>query len=127
MENEKREKLIEAYLAAYNSKDVKGMIEHLDERVVFKNFSSGALTHFFEGKNAFKKQAEEALDYFSERKQTVEFITHREGESEVRISYWAIAAVDFPNGINKGQEIELKGKSIFKFTDSKISEIEDFS
>ena len=127
LETTKREKLIEAYLTAYNEKNVEGMMELLDEQVVFENFSSGEKTHSIEGKTAFKIQAEEALAYFSSRKQSIESILHKEEETEVEISYWAIAAMDFPNGIKKGQEIKLKGKSIFRFSEEKISAIIDYS
>jgi hypothetical protein len=79
------------------------------------------------GKEAFRKQAKESLSYFSSRKQNHESIQHRETESEVAISFWAIAAMDLPNGIKKGQEIELKGKSIFRFSGKKISAIQDYA
>ena len=127
MEISKREKLIQAYLEAYNTMNVEGMVEPLHEDVVFENYSSGEKTHSIEGKSGFLKQAEEALAYFSKRKQTIETVRHLENETEVEISYWAVAAMDFPNGIKKGQELNLKGKSVFRFSKGKISSIQDFS
>lgn len=122
-----REKLVHHYLEAYNGMDVNAMLEVLDQDILFENYSEGDKTHELKGKEAFKKQAQEALGYFSERKQTVEFFTHRKDESEIHISYQAIAAMDFPNGMKKGQEIQLHGKSIFRFSEEKISEIRDYS
>lgn len=119
--------MIRSYLDAYNHMNVDAMMELLDEQVMFANFSSGEKTHSIEGKTGFRTQAAEALSYFSSRKQTFESILHKEEETEVEISYWAIAAMDFPNGIKKGQEIKLKGKSIFRFSEEKISAIIDYS
>lgn len=127
MNNIVREKLIHHYLEAYNKMDVNAMLEVLDKDILFENYSAGDKTHELSGKDAFQKQAEEALDYCSERKQTVELFTHREDESEIHISYRAIAAMDFPNGMKKRQKIRLQGKSIFRFSEEKISEIRDYS
>lgn len=127
MEPLAREKLIRSYLLAYNQMNIEGMMEPLDEQVVFENYSSEEKTHSLRGKEAFKRQAQEALAYFSSRKQTNKSILHLEEETEVEISYWAIAAMDFPNGIQKGQEISLEGKSVFRFADEKISSITDYS
>ncbi|MBA4301664.1 MAG: hypothetical protein C0433_16410 [Cyclobacterium sp.] len=127
MNSIEREKLVHHYLEAYNEMDVNAMLEVLDEDILFENYSAGEKTHELHGLDAFRKQAEEALDYCSERKQTLEFFTHREVESEIHISYRAIAAMDLQNGIKKGQEIRLHGKSIFRFSEKKISEIRDYS
>lgn len=127
MERLAREKLIGSYLDGYNQMNIVGMMEPLDEHVVFENFSSGQKTHSLQGKEPFLKQAQEALAYFSSRKQTIKSILHLEEYTEVEISYWAIAAMDFPNGIQKGQEISLEGKTIFRFADEKISSITDYS
>lgn len=127
METIQREKLIQAYLEAYNTQNVEGMVAPLHEDVVFENFSSGTQTHTFHGKTAFRKQAEKALGYFSSRKQTIKSIQHLSEETQVEISYWAIAAIDFPNGIQKGQEITLDGKSVFRFSEEKILSITDYA
>lgn len=127
MEKNEREQLIQSYLAAYNQMNVAAMLEGLDENIKFENFSGEEKTHSLLGKQEFRRQAEEALNYFSERNQMLESFIHLEEETEVRIIYRAIAAMDFPNGIKKGQEIQLVGRSIFRFSNGKISEIRDYS
>ncbi|GMQ29501.1 nuclear transport factor 2 family protein [Algoriphagus confluentis] len=127
MNPQEKERLIQAYLQAYNNLDVEGMMEVLEEEVLFENFSSGEKTHALHGKKAFQGQALEALSYFSSRKQTIQSIIHLEEKTEIEIAYWAIAAVDFPNGIKKGQEIRMEGKSIFEFGQKGITKIMDIS
>ncbi|GMQ26711.1 hypothetical protein Aoki45_33940 [Algoriphagus sp. oki45] len=127
MKTEEREKLIQAYLEAYNAKNVKGMMDTLEDEVVFENFSSGEKTHSLYGKKAFQAQANDALAYFSSRKQTIKSIIHKKEKTEIEIDYWAIAAMDFPNGIQKGQEIKLVGKSVFEFGQKGITKIMDIS
>lgn len=127
METLQKEILIKHYLSAYNKKNVEEMMEQLDENVLFENFSSGEKTHSLAGKTTFQKQAEEALAYFSDRRQSIKSIHHLEEETEVEIDYWAILAIDFPNGMKKGQELRIQGKSVFRFSEGKISSIQDFS
>ncbi|GAB2481257.1 nuclear transport factor 2 family protein [Algoriphagus taiwanensis] len=127
MKTEEREKLIQAYLEAYNAKDVEGMMEVLEDDVVFENFSSGEKTHSLNGKKEFQTQANDALAYFSSRKQEIKSMTHEKEKTEIKIDYWAIAAMDFPNGIKKGQELSLQGKSVFEFGSKGITKITDIS
>lgn len=127
METNEREKLIQAYFEGYNQMDVPGMIDVLEETIFFENYSGAEKTHEIQGKSAFESQAKTALSYFSERKQVPLSFTHRENETEVQIEYRAILALGFPNGLKKGQELRLRGKSIFQFGTEKIKGIQDFS
>lgn len=127
METNEREKLIQAYLEGYNQMDLAAMMEVLEDSVFFENYSGEEKTHEISGKSAFEAQAKTALSYFAERKQSPISFEHRENETEVQIDYWAILAVDFPNGMKKGQELRLEGKSIFHFGSEKIRGIQDFS
>jgi len=38
-----------------------------------------------------------------------------------------VLGIDFPNGLKKGQKLELKGKTIFTFKNNKIISISDIS
>ncbi|MGM0944228.1 MAG: nuclear transport factor 2 family protein [Bacteroidota bacterium] len=122
-----KQKLILGYLKAYNSLDVEGMLRFLEEDIEFENYQGGELTHQLEGKANFEKQANEALAYFSSRNQRAVNWTEKGESLEVEIEFQAIAAVDFPNGLKKGQFIQFEGKSIFEFGDSRILKIKDFS
>lgn len=116
------------YVEAYNKMDVEDMIAHLDDGIVFLNVMNGENTLELKGIEEFKKQAIEALSYFSEREQSIESITHTHSSTEITINYRAIAAMDFPNGLKKGEEINLKGKSIFEFSeDGKIVRLTDIA
>lgn len=116
------------YVEAYNQMDVEDMIAHLDDGIVFLNVMNGQNTLELKGIEEFKKQAIEALSYFSERQQSIESITHNSSSAEITINYRAIAAMDFPNGLKKGDEINLKGKSIFEFSEGgKINRLTDIA
>jgi hypothetical protein len=116
------------YVEAYNKMDVEDMIAHLDDGIVFLNVMNGENTLELKGIEEFKKQAIEALSYFSEREQSIKSITHNLSSTEITINYRAIAAMDFPNGLKKGDEINLKGKSIFEFSaDGKIVRLTDIA
>ncbi len=116
------------YITAYNNKNPDNLVIDLADDVVFLNIMNGDKTMELRGVQAFKKQAIESLSYFIEREQSIESITHKYNSTEIVINYRAIAAMDFSDGLKKGDEIELKGKSIFEFSaGGKISHLTDIS
>lgn len=116
------------YVEAYNKMNVESMITDFDDDITFRNMMNGEKTMELRGIEAFKKQAIESLSYFSVREQAIESMTHTSNSTEITINYRAIAAMDFPNGLKKGGEIKLQGKSIFEFSaEGKISRLTDIS
>ncbi|RUT69842.1 nuclear transport factor 2 family protein [Flavobacterium cupreum] len=122
-----REKIIENYIAGYNQFDIDKMMADFDDKIVFENIQNGEVNMTLSGLNEFRNQAEEAKKYFSEREQTITLFSHSENQSEIAIDYRAVLAIDFPNGLQKGQELNLKGKSVFEFLDDKIVRLADIS
>lgn len=106
--------------------DVENMIADFADDIIFQNVMNGEKTMELLGIDAFKKQAIEALSYFSTREQAIESMTHSLSSTEIVINYRATAAMDFPNGLKKGDVINLQGKSVFEFSaDGKISLLTD--
>jgi len=79
------------------------------------------------GLKALRQQAEQAKNYFTTRTQTIKSFKHLGDETEIEIDYHAILGMDFPNGLKTGDELKLKGKSIFKFLNNKIIKLTDIS
>jgi hypothetical protein len=122
-----QENLIRNYIDGYNSFDIDKMVLDFDEDIVFKNISNGETNMVLTGLAAFKKQAEQAKTYFSKRTQTITSFNHTGNETEIEIDYHAILNMDFPNGLKKGEELKMKGKSIFQFSGYKIVSLTDIS
>lgn len=119
------ERLVADYIAAYNRFDVAGMTAHLSDDVVFENIQNGIMTFRTEGREAFRQQATAALAYFSSRTQTILGMKPVADALEVQIAYSAVAAVDFPNGVRKGDPLVLSGTSFFHFKANQICRIVD--
>lgn len=119
--------IIENYLDGYNRFDINQMLAHCDEQVVFENITDGEVNMSLSGLPAFQSQAEKAKAYFSIRNQKATSYKHESDRTEVQIDYYAVAAMDFPNGLRKGDELRLQGKSVFQFADGKIIRITDLS
>ncbi len=120
--------IIVHYINAYNAFKPKDMCKNMAEDVLFENIHDGNTTMSFKGKDAFLEQAMSVLDLFSSRNQTITSILHRNNSSEITIDYEAKLAKDLPNELKKGQELRLKGKSIFEFSeDGKIAKLVDVS
>ncbi len=123
-----KKEIIQDYINAYNDKNVNKMVENLSDEILFENISNNEVTLSVQGKDAFKEQAITALSYFSTRKQTILDVKDMGNRVEIDIDYEAVAAMDFPNGIKKGDEIKLKGKSLFEFSqDGEIVKLTDIS
>lgn len=123
----RREIIISSYIEAYNNFDVSKMIVDFSDEVVFENRQKGEVNMTLNGIEEFKAQAEIAKTYFSERQQKVRSFKHEEEKSQIEIEYYGVLAIDFPNGMKKGQEIRLNGTSVFEFIDDKIIKLTDIS
>jgi hypothetical protein len=124
---EERETIINNYLTGYNAFDIEKMVSDFDEQIVFENILNDEVNLSLTGLPAFKEQAEQALNYFSERTQIATSFRHTENETHTDIDYRAILAMDFPNGLKKGDELNLTGKSVFRFSGNKIIRLTDIS
>lgn len=123
----KEEKIIREYLDAYNNFNIEKMLENLDENVVFENISNGVSNMILKNKKEFKAQAVQAASLFSERRQSIASISHKESLYEVTLHYYAKLATDLPNGLKRSETLNLQGKSLFKFSDNSIVSITDIS
>jgi ketosteroid isomerase-like protein len=122
-----REQVIKDYVDGYNQFDVDKMVAEFHDQIVFENIQGGEPTMSLNGLEAFREQAEQAKSYFAKRTQTIRSIKHSDNETEIEIDYFAVLAADFPNGLKKGQELKLSGKSIFVFKDGKVIKLTDIT
>jgi hypothetical protein len=122
-----REKVILDYIDAYNRFDVERMLINMDQDIKFANISSGVVNMKLDRLSAFEKAAIEAAALFLERTQTITSWLFEEERITVGIHYHAILATNLPNGLKKGDELNLQGQSIFRFVGNRIIEITDIS
>lgn len=119
--------IVTDYLAAYNARDVAGMVRCLSDDVHFVNMSGGAVSAETNGIDAFTALAHQGVAVFAQRTQTVTNCIACNGHVTLRIDYRAMVAVDLPNGWKAGQEIRLDGVSVFTLRNGTITELVDIS
>ncbi len=119
--------LINAYVDAYNRKDVPGMLAVLHDDIRFENISNTGGTMTLTGKQAFGEQATQVVPIFSTRRQEIVTQIIADDRAAIEINYHAVVAQNLPNGWKANQQIELRGVSIFEGKDGKISRISDYS
>lgn len=122
-----RENIIQNYIDGYNIFSVDQMVAHFAENIQFENVQDGQITLSLTGINAFKDQAEKAKTFFISRHQTIKSFNHNGIETTITIDYTAVLAIDFPNGLKSGQELNLAGTSVFQFDGDKIVKLTDIS
>ena len=119
--------IVARYIDAYNRMNVQAMLDCLSGDVRFINRSNGEVTNETHGIEAFRALAEQGVELFAEREQTILDCIAIEDRAAVRIGYRAKVKADLPNGWKAGQEIEMTGTSFFMISDGKISEVIDAS
>lgn len=124
--------LIRQYIAAYNRMDVPGMMALLHDVIVFENVSNTNGITAASGRAAFEALARQSLNVFRSRCQTIRSLTLGERTAAVEIEYEAVLAIDLPTGPNAeplkaGETMQLRGVTVFAFSDGKIARISDYS
>jgi hypothetical protein len=116
--------LVDRYIDAYNRMDVDKMLLTVHPNVEFKNISGGVVNASTSGVAELKALAQQSLSLFSERHQD---ILSFDSGAVASIAFRAVVASDLPNGLKKGQVLNLLGRSEFEFRDGAISKITDIS
>ena len=119
--------IVARYIDAYNRMNVQAMLDYLSGDVRFINRSNGEMTNETHGIEAFRALAEQGVQLFAEREQTILDCIAIDDRAAVRIGYRAKVKTDLPNGWKAGQEIEMTGTSFFMISEGKISEVIDAS
>ncbi|PKO37720.1 MAG: hypothetical protein CVU33_11625 [Betaproteobacteria bacterium HGW-Betaproteobacteria-6] len=119
--------LIDHYIDAYNRKDIEDMLKGVHPQVEFKNISAGVVNASTNGVAELRTLAQQSLSLFSERHQKIESFELQDHVAVATIAFRAVVAADLPNGLKKGQVLNLSGRSEFEFQDGTISKITDIS
>ncbi len=125
--NQQKEEIIRNFIAAYNSFDVDSMLLLLHTEVQFKNISNGEVNVQAIGIDEFEKIAKQSVTLFKEREQKIISYKETDNKVNVEIQYRAILAMDLPNGLKAGDNIDMKGKSEYIFKGGLIFSIVDES
>jgi hypothetical protein len=121
------QELIERFIAAYNSFDIKGMLRLVAADIRFENYSGDRLTAAATGIKEFRALAEHAKALFSEREQRITSVELRGSSAVVAIHYRGRLAADLPNGPTAGTVLELEGTSEYFLRDGRIAKLIDRS
>jgi hypothetical protein len=124
---DKQEAFIRHYIDAYNAFDLEGMLRDLHPDIVFENVSGGVVNMTLRGIDEFRKQAQETAQLFTSRHQQIIQLAIQNNTAEVVIHYRGTLAQDLPNGLKKGDTLELEGRSLFRFRGNQIIGITDES
>ena len=103
------------------------MVADFADNIIFENVQNGQINLLLKGLKAFRQQAELAKSYFVTRQQKIISFNHLDNKTEIEIDYSAVLAIDVPNGLKSGQELNLTGKSVFEFSGNKIIKLTDIS
>ncbi len=121
------QKIVESYINFYNTFQIDEMADLFTEDWLFQNISNSSGSIECRGKEELLKLATQSALLFKERKQIITNWVIGEHKIAVEIDYIATLAHDLPNGLKKGDRLELKGVCIYEFEAGKIKRLADFS
>lgn len=121
------QQIVENFIQRYNAFQIDEMGELFTEDCLFQNISNSAGSFECRGKDEFLKLATQSALLFTERQQKITNWVIAPHKIAVEIRYVAKLAHDLPNGLKKGEILELKGVSIYEFETGKIKRLVDFS
>jgi len=121
------EEAIRAYVDAYNAKDIPAMLALLAEDIVFENVSNTSGTTSTASKQEFEALAQQSVGFFTERRQLIRFAVISIEAAAIEIDYQATLAHDLPNGLRAGEQLQLRGVSVFEQRNGKFTRISDYS
>ena len=127
MEESEQRNIIEKYVNGYNTYDIEAMMSVIHTEIEFVNLSGGEVNTTASGIDEFRSLAEEAINLFSSRKQTIMDFKETDDQAAIEVEYEAVLAKDLPNGMKAGETLRLNGLSEFTFRDGKIFRIVDMS
>jgi len=121
------DEIIRKYIAAYNERDIDGMLSYVTEDVVFENISNTGQSMRLEGKDMMRQVAEVSGNAFSYRRQRLINLVSGAGKAAAEIEFEGRAAVDLPTGVTAGQSVKVRGASFFEFRGPLLCRIADYS
>ena len=119
--------LVDQYIDAYNRMDIPAMLLTVHPDIEFRNIAGGSINASADGIAELRVLAEQSLLLFTERHQEILSFETDETQAVASIGFRAVVANDLPNGLKKGQIINISGRTEFEFSDGAISKITDIS
>ncbi len=120
------ETLIENYIRRYNLKDIDGMMALLSDDVVFESISAATGIMSVQGKENLRKLSEKSGEIFKVRRLTPVTTVLDDDNAAVEVNYWAVLAMDLPDGKKADEEVEFRGVSFFEIKGGLISRLTDY-
>ncbi len=119
--------VISRYVAAYNRKDVPGMLACLTHDVVFRNRAQGRLTVETSGRRAFEELAKIGAAAFKVRHQAVIRAITVEDTVLAEIEFTGTTSDNPPPGLRAGERVAVTGASLFRLEGGLIETLVDES
>jgi hypothetical protein len=119
--------MVERYIRAYNEFNLEDMLSFLTKDCVFENISNSGNSVICTGLEEIRKIATQAKAAFRNREQTVRNWIVSDNKIAIEIDYRAELAIDLSDTLKAGQQLVLRGMSVFEFSGNKISRIADYS
>jgi ketosteroid isomerase-like protein len=120
------ETLVEDYIRRYNLKDIDGMMTLFSEDVLFESISAATGIMSVQGKENLRQLAQKSAEIFKVRRQTPSNVVLDGNKAAVEVNYWAVLAMDLPDGKKEGEEVQFRGVSFFEIREGLISRLTDY-
>lgn len=127
MKKEEKHRLVERYIANYNTFNIDDMMSVIHPDIEFMNVYDGEVNITATGADEFRQLMEHSKKLFISHQQTEISFHAKADQASVEVAYEGVLAKELPNGMKAGETLRLTGRSDFKFRDGKIYKITDIN
>jgi ketosteroid isomerase-like protein len=117
--------VVQAYVDAFNRKDVSGMLQCVHRDITFSSDISGARMCEIHGIDDFADVVQLTTEMFEDRHEQCLSFDVEGDTAHASMLLIGVLAEDLPNGLRAGQRVSCSGRTEFDFLDGTIVGIKE--
>ena len=119
--------LVERYINLNNNNDVEGVVDCCADDVMFESVVNPNNSVRLQGKDKVREILAGTMQAFSQRNHRIASLIVDGERAAAETLFVGVAAADLGGGVNAGDEVSIRGATIFEARDGKIVRICDYS
>lgn len=119
--------LVERYINLNNNNDVEGVLECCADDIMFESVMNPNNSVRLSGKDQVREVLVGTIQAFSQRSHRIASLIVDGDRAAAETIFTGVAAAELGGGVNPGDEVSIRGATIFEARDGKIVRVCDYS
>ncbi|MEM6627727.1 MAG: nuclear transport factor 2 family protein [Pseudomonadota bacterium] len=119
--------LVETYVRCYNNSDGEGMLACCAPDVVFETISNPGGSLRLTGHAEMREVLDASTRAFTERSHRIVSLLSEGDRAAAETVFTGVAAAELGDGVRPGDNVSIRGATLFEIADGKFARITDYS